>query len=102
MYAAASAIISRREIINDLTQATDYTNISLMAEAVLKQIVWVGPSRHDLLDFPDGVQSEIGYALYQAQLGGKHPSAKPMGGYRGAGLLEIVEDDDGNTYRAVY
>jgi phage-related protein len=40
--------------------------------------------------------------LYQAQLGGKHPSAKPLKGYKGAGVLEIVEDFDGDTYRAVY
>jgi len=44
----------------------------------------------------------MGTALNSAQLGGKHPSAKPLKGFRGAGVLEIVDDFDGNTYRAVY
>ncbi len=44
----------------------------------------------------------MGTALNSAQLGGKHPSAKPMKGFRGAGVLEIVDDFDGDTYRAVY
>ena len=45
---------------------------------------------------------EIGYALYLAQLGGKHGSAKPLKGFGGAGVLEVVEDHDGDSYRAVY
>lgn len=44
----------------------------------------------------------IGYALHFAQMGDKHPSAKPLKGFGGAGVLEIVEDHDGSTYRAVY
>jgi phage-related protein len=44
----------------------------------------------------------MGYALYQAQLGLKAQSAKPLRGFRGAGILEIVEDHQGDTYRAVY
>ncbi len=44
----------------------------------------------------------MGYALHFAQAGDKHPSAKPLKGFRGAGVLEVVEDYDGNTYRAVY
>jgi phage-related protein len=44
----------------------------------------------------------MGYALYQAQLGRKAPSAKPLAGFGGAGVLEIVEDFQTNTYRAVY
>jgi phage-related protein len=45
---------------------------------------------------------DIGYALSFAQRGEKHPSAKPLKGFRGAGVLEIVEDHRGDTYRAVY
>ena len=45
---------------------------------------------------------EIGYALWFAQMGDKHPSAKPLKGFKGAGVLEIVEDHAGDTYRAVY
>ncbi len=44
----------------------------------------------------------MGYALYLAQVGDKHPGAKPLKGYAGAGVLEVVEDYDGNTFRAVY
>lgn len=44
----------------------------------------------------------IGYALHLAQIGGKHPDAKPLKGHGGAGVLEIVDDYDGDTYRAVY
>jgi phage-related protein len=54
-----------------------------------------------LLDLPEAVKDEIGVALRVAQFGGKHPSAKPWKG-EGAGVLEIVEDYRGDTYRAVY
>lgn len=62
---------------------------------------WVGSSKKDLLDFPDEVKSGIGYALGLAQIGGKHPRAKPWKGH-GPGVLEIVEDYRGDTFRAVY
>ena len=42
----------------------------------------------------------MGYALYLAQTGGKHPDAKPLRGFGGAGVLEVVDDFDGDTYRA--
>lgn len=67
-----------------------------------KPVVWIGSSLSDLKDFPAAVQSDIGYALYFAQDGIKHPSAKPLKGFKGAGVLEIVENYDGDTYRAVY
>ena len=51
---------------------------------------------------PPEVTREIGFALWTAQMGGKHPSAKPLKGFKGAGVLEIVEDFAGDTYRAVY
>lgn len=51
---------------------------------------------------PEEVQDVFGYALYQAQEGGKHCQAKPLKGFSGAGVLEVVEDYDGDTYRAVY
>src|SRR4051812_6607240 len=67
-----------------------------------KPLEWIGASRQDLREFPEDVKDEAGFALDQAQLGRKHISAKPMKGFGGASVLEIVEDDDGNTYRAVY
>lgn len=62
---------------------------------------WVGSSKKDLLAFPEPVVSAIGYALGVAQLGGKHPHAKPWKG-EGGGVFEVVEDYSGDTYRAVY
>ena len=62
----------------------------------------MGSSLKDLKGFPDEVREEFGYGLYLAQTGGKHVAAKPMKGYHGSGVLEIVEVHDGSTYRAVY
>lgn len=67
-----------------------------------KPVYWVGSSLDDLREFPEPVQRTIGFAIYRAQVGEKHESARPLRGFRGAGVLEIVEDYDGDTYRAVY
>lgn len=67
-----------------------------------KPVRWVGSSREDLRSFPDEVRLEVGHALTLAQLGGKPPTAKPMEGFKGATVLKIVEDHDGETYRVVY
>jgi phage-related protein len=67
-----------------------------------KPLVFVGSTLRDLQSFPASVQRTLGYALHIAQLGGKHPDAKPLKGYTGAGVLEVVEDQAGKTYRAVY
>lgn len=66
-----------------------------------KPLSWVGSSKRDLLAFPAEVRRDLGYALGLAQLGGKHPSAKTWSG-QGPGVFELVEDHDGDTYRAVY
>jgi phage-related protein len=66
-----------------------------------KPVQWVGSSKSDLLEFPADVVNEVGYALGVAQLGGKHPAAKPWKG-EGAGVFELVESFDGNAYRAIY
>ncbi len=67
-----------------------------------KPVAWMGSSRKDLRAFPKAVRLTVGQALDVAQRGGKHPDVKPLKGFGGAGVLEVVEDDDGNTYRAVY
>jgi phage-related protein len=67
-----------------------------------KPLRWIGASREDLRDFPEPVRRRVGGALWDAQLGGKAPYAKPLKGFGGAGVLEIVDDFDGNIYRAVY
>src|SRR5713226_5650736 len=66
-----------------------------------KPLYWVGSSKRDLLEFPAAVKDTIGSALSVAQFGGKHPAAKPWKG-EGPGVLEIVEDYQGDAYRAVY
>ena len=67
-----------------------------------KPAIWVGSSRGDLRDFPNEVRRDIGFALSFAQRGEKHPASKPLKGFKGAGVLEIVEDHRGDTYRAIY
>jgi len=66
-----------------------------------KPLVWVASCKKDLLAFPTDVQDVMGYALDLAQRGGKHSDAKPLKGYKGSGVLEIVDDYDGDTYRCV-
>ncbi len=68
----------------------------------IKPVFWVGSAKADLCAFPEEVKDSIGFALFVAQQGGKHASVKPLRGFGGAGVLEIVEDHDGDTYRAVY
>jgi len=68
----------------------------------IKPVVWIGTSRRDLRKLPDDVQEVFGYALYLAQTGKKHLSTKPLKGFGGASVLEVVEDYRGDTYRAVY
>lgn len=67
-----------------------------------KELIWIGSSKEDLSGFPDDVKLVMGFALRMVQQGGKHARAKPLKGYKGAGVLEIVDDFDGDTYRAVY
>ena len=68
----------------------------------LKRLEWVASARKDLKAFPREVQRTMGHALFEAQEGRKSPSAKPLSGFGGAGVLEIIEDFQTNTYRAVY
>ena len=72
-----------------------------MAEGA-REIVWIASSLRDIKTMPVEVQSGFGFALYLAQLGQKHVAAKPLKGYGGGSVLEVVEDFDGDTYRAVY
>ena|SRR5579863_4148139 len=71
-------------------------------ETSLKPVIWLGSIRHELRRFPGPVQDHMGYALYVAQRGGKHRDAKPLIGFGGAGVVEIVSDHRGDTFRAVY
>ena len=68
----------------------------------LRPLIWMGSSRKDLKALPGTVQDMFGYALYLAQAGGRHVDAKPLKGFHGAGVLEVVGSFAGNAYRAVY
>jgi phage-related protein len=70
--------------------------------SVQRRIRWIGSSLKDLREFPDNPRREVGNALYQAQIGEKHPKSKPFKGFHGASVLEIADDFDSDTYRAVY
>ena len=77
-----------------------YTGIAERDEP--KPLRWIGSSREDLKTFPAEVRRELGYALYAAQMGETDPAAKPMKGFGGARVIEIVAPFRGNTWRAVY
>jgi phage-related protein len=73
-----------------------------MSKQPRKPIKWVGSAKRDLDAMPEDVKDVFGHAIDLAQAGGKHRDAKVMTGFGSAGVLEIVEDDRGDTYRAVY
>jgi len=68
----------------------------------VKPLYWLGSSKEDLCAFPEEVRRNVGYALHFAQAGDRHPSAKPLKGFGGAAVLEVVEHQAGDTYRTVY
>jgi phage-related protein len=73
-----------------------------MSKQARKPLRWVGSAKRDLDSMPDDVKDVFGHALDVAQCGGKHPDAKPLSGFGSAGVLEVVEDLRGDTFRAVY
>ncbi len=74
----------------------------MTALPAIKPLVWVGRTRADLSAFPEEVKDSIGFALYVAQQGGKHVNTKPLRGFGGAGVLEIVDDYANDAFRLVY
>jgi phage-related protein len=67
-----------------------------------KPVRWVGNSKDAVSRFPDEVRRRVGGALWDAQIGRKAPYAKPLKGFGDAAVLEVADDYDGDTYRAVY
>jgi phage-related protein len=67
-----------------------------------KPLRWIASSRNDLRKFPKEVRVAVGLALNAAQFGGKYRTAKPLKGFHGAGVLEIVDQDESGTFRAIY
>ena len=73
-----------------------------MSKQTRKPIKWVSSAKRDLDAMPEDVKDVFGHAIDLAQAGGKHQDAKVMAGFGSAGVLEVVEDHQGDTYRAVY
>ena len=73
-----------------------------MSSPTERPLAWIGSSKKDLMALPMSVRKFFGHALDFAQRGDQHVAAKVLKGFRGAGVLEVVEDDSGGTYRAVY
>src|SRR5277367_2733236 len=71
-------------------------------DEILKPVVWIGTSQKDIRSFPEAVRRDIGQALYAAQQGMTDPAAKPLKGFGGHSVMEIVAPFDGNTWRGVY
>lgn len=69
---------------------------------MMRPLHWVASAKRDFTAFPDDVQDVMGYGLHVAQIGGMAADAKPLKGFGGAGVVEIVERHDGGTYRTVY
>jgi phage-related protein len=67
-----------------------------------RPLEWIGSSHKDLMALPTEVRRFFGYALSLAQSGDQHDAAKVLKGFGGGGVIEVVENDAGGTYRAVY
>lgn len=72
-----------------------------MNECKIKEVIWIGSSRRNMQEFPLPVRRVFDVALYAASLGEKPAEARPLKGFCGAGVLELVEDYQGGMYRAV-
>jgi phage-related protein/predicted XRE-type DNA-binding protein len=70
--------------------------------SIQKPAVWIGSSRDDLRNLPDEVRRIMGFAINDAQNGDEHPRAKALKGFGGRSVLEVIDDHDGDAYRAVY
>ena len=73
-----------------------------MYNETIRSLIWIGSSRRDIRAFPQAVRRNIGKTLYAAQAGETDPAAKPLKGFGGGSVLEIVARHDGDTWRAVY
>ncbi len=76
--------------------------VKARSEVQPRPVRWIGGSKEDLSGFPEEVRRRVGGALWESQIGRKAPYAKPLKGFGDAGVLEIADDFDGGTFRAVY
>ena len=66
-----------------------------------REIRWLGSSYKDLCSMPEKVRGTFGHALGLAQNNLPYEDAKTLTAFK-VSLVEILEDDDGDTYRAIY
>jgi phage-related protein len=71
-------------------------------ELSTRPLLWVASSKRDLMEMPDEPRREFGHGLHVAQLGKLPKSGKPLTGFGGISVMELVEDHESSTYRAVY
>jgi len=104
MEAWASLCLYSRDTKRLFTLAPIYRNMytNMRMASGLKRIRWIGASLRDLRSFPREVRIDIGHALFAAQEGKTDPAAKPLKGFGGANVLEIIASHHGNAWRAVY
>ncbi len=74
----------------------------MAAPPPIKPVLWIGNTKDDLSALDEDVRDAVGQAMFEAQKGGRHSSAKPLSGYGDASVLEVVVDHAGGTFRAVY
>ena len=67
-----------------------------------RPLAWISGAKKDWMALPTRVRKFFGHALDFAQRGDRHDAAKPLKGFGSAGVVEIVENDAGGTYRAIY
>jgi phage-related protein len=92
----------RRNGGSALTDYGETTIYPIIDDAPVRPVAWVGSSKRDFRAFPDEVQDVMGFALYRTQTGQWHESMKPLKGFGGSGVVELVESHQGDAYRAVY
>jgi phage-related protein len=68
----------------------------------MRNVIFLGSTQNDLMEFPEDVREKFALALREAQLGSKAPYVKPLAGFGGASVLEVVDSFDGDAYRAIY
>jgi len=74
----------------------------MLVPSNMKPVSWIGRTKQDLSALHQDVRDAVSQALFEAQKGGKHAKAKALSGYGDAGVLEIVTDHEGDTFRTVY
>jgi phage-related protein len=89
--------LSTLPYVNSTIGATEMVELPTM-----KPCEFIGSAKGDISAMPQDVKDIFGFAIRTAQRGAKHPDAKVLKGFGSAGVLEVIENFEGDTYRAVY